>query len=152
MDGTDKVAKFAKYGTPQQPGVIVILTGRLRMQLEIPISFNRFGWTGIEERAKAEGVGPAQLMQEACAYYVGELDSGRIATKLPRFRSQHGGQVRVLTLELDERMLRRLEAEADRASAPLERMLAHVAIVYLADSDAGRIAERVARRAEATED
>jgi hypothetical protein len=123
------------------------------MQIEIPISFNRFGWAGIEERAKAEGVELAQLMQDACAYYLAELDGGRMATKLPRFRSEeHGGQVRMLTIELDERLLRRLEAEADREGVALELILVHAAIVYLADSDAGKVAERVARRSQATED
>jgi hypothetical protein len=123
------------------------------MQLEIPISFNRFGWAGIEERAKAEQVELAQLMQEACSYYLSELDAGRMATKLPRFRTEEqGGQIRVLTLDLDERVLVRLEAEAEREGVALELLLVHAAIVYLADSDAGKIAERVARRAQATED
>ena len=41
----------------------------------------------------------------------------------------------------------RLEQEAERQGLPLARLCEHAALLYLADLDAGRLAERIVRRA-----
>ncbi len=120
------------------------------MQLQLPIKVDEFVWTALEERSSAERVEVGQLVAQASAYYASELDGGRAASTVPRFaREIRGGESRTLTLELDAASLARLQQEAERQEMPLERLLAHAAILYLADEDAGRVAERVARRAEA---
>jgi hypothetical protein len=118
------------------------------MHLEIPISQGRFGWISIEKRAKEDGFELAQVIEQACAYYVSELDSGRLATELPRFDADDpDGTTRPVSLELDDRCAKRLDREAERQGASRERLVRHAALLYLADLEAGRVAGRVAQRA-----
>jgi hypothetical protein len=118
------------------------------MQLELSISFSRFGWSGLEERAVADGFDPAQVAEQACTYYASELDSGRLATKVPRSDSDDSsGTARPMSLELDEECAERLNREAQRQGVSLERLVRHATLMYLADLDAGRVAARVAHAA-----
>jgi len=48
-----------------------------------------------------------------------------------------------LELELDDELLRELEAEAGRQDVSLSRLVAQAAIYYAAELDAGRITQRV---------
>ena len=121
------------------------------MRLEISISLSRFGWTSLEERASADGFDLAEFTEQACAYYASELDSGRLAAKLPRFDHEDPTQsARRLSLELDNECAERLNREAQRQGVSLPTLLRHATLMYLADVDAGRVAGRVARSAEQT--
>ena len=116
------------------------------MQLEIPITFDEFGWSSLEERAQAERLDLGGLVSQACAYYESELDTGRPATRASGFGPPAGGEARALMIELPEESFRRLGREADLQGIPFERLLAHAALLYLADVDAGRVGERIVRR------
>jgi hypothetical protein len=119
------------------------------MRLEISISLSRFGWASLEERAGADGFELAEVTEQACAYYASELDSGRPATKLPRFDHDDPTQTaRRLSLELDDDCAERLNREAERQGVSLQSLLRHATLMYLADLDAGRVAGRVAQGAE----
>jgi len=48
-----------------------------------------------------------------------------------------------LTLELDEKLLGELEAEAGKQEVSLSRLVSQAAIYYAAERDAGRITQRV---------
>jgi hypothetical protein len=52
-----------------------------------------------------------------------------------------------VTIELDDFGWERLRREAQRQSIPLERLLEHAAMYYLADLHSGRAAVQVFRRA-----
>jgi hypothetical protein len=54
--------------------------------------------------------------------------------------------MRVLSLELENGILQRLQQEAERQGISLESLCEHAALLYLADLDAGKVAERIARR------
>jgi hypothetical protein len=115
------------------------------MHLDVPISLTRFGWTSLQERASADGFDLAELTEYACAHYVSELDRGRLALELPRAGAEHPIETqRVLRLELDDRCAERLESEAERQGVSIERLVRHATLLYLADHDAGRVADRVA--------
>jgi hypothetical protein len=115
--------------------------------LEIPVTFEEFGWRALEERASAERLGLERLVALACNYYVSELAAEREATVVPRFRRPAAdGETRTLELELDDPCLPRLEQEAERRGVALERVCEHAALLFLADLDAGRVAERIIRR------
>lgn len=58
---------------------------------------------------------------------------------------------RRLTLELDDFGYEALREEAARQGVPLEELLAHAVMYYLADLDSGRIAARVLRSSETQE-
>jgi hypothetical protein len=118
------------------------------MQLELSISFSRFGWTGLQERATADGFDPAQVVEQTCAYYVSELDSGRPATKVPRSDlANPARKARRLHIELEDGCAERLTREAQRQEVSLEQLVRHATLMYLADLDAGRVAARVAQAA-----
>lgn len=111
---------------------------------EISISFEEFGWSMLEREASEEGLRLDRLVSLACAYYKSELANERMATLVPRFDQLAAErETRTLELELDAESLRRLEQEAERQEVKLERLIEYAAIFYLADLDAGRVAERV---------
>ena len=80
-----------------------------------------------------------------------ELSAERAATVPPRFGQpaveRETRTTRTLVLELGAESLRRLEQEAERQGLPLARLCEHAALLYLADLDAGRLAERIVKRA-----
>ena len=118
------------------------------VELEISLTFNEFGWRALEDRADAERLELEQLVALACSYYESELSAERTATVVPRFRRPPAdAETRTLLLELADGCLRRLEQEAERRGIELERLCEHAALLYLADLDAGRVAERIVRRA-----
>ena len=120
-------------------------------RLEIPITFDEFGWSALEDHARAARLDLERLVALACTYYESELSAERTATVPPRFGQsaveRETRTTRTLVLELDAESLRRLEQEAERQELPLARLCEHAALLYLADLDAGRLAERIAKRA-----
>ena len=116
------------------------------VRLEISIRLDEFGWSALEDHARGEGIELERLVALACSYYQSELAAGRTATRVPRFgKPAAERESRTLVLELNARTLKGLEQEAERQGLPLERLVEHAAIFYLADLDAGRVAERIIR-------
>ena len=116
------------------------------VRLEISIRLDEFGWSALEDHARGEGIELERLVALACSYYESELAAGRTATRVPRFgKPAAERESRTLVLELNARTLKGLEQEAERQGLPLERLVEHAAIFYLADLDAGRVAERIIR-------
>jgi hypothetical protein len=117
------------------------------MQIEIPITFDEFGWSALEERANAERLGLGGLVAQACTYFASELEGDRAATTAPGFSPPPSGrETRTLTLELGDECVRRLEREAEHQGETLERLLGHATLLYLADVEAGLVANRIVRR------
>lgn len=116
--------------------------------IEIELTFDAFGWRALEDQARADGVALTHLVSLSCSYHESQLADDRVATSVPRFRPRPvNGETRTLSLELDEGSLQGIQQEAERQGVSLERLCEHAALLYLADLDAGRVAERVARRA-----
>jgi hypothetical protein len=123
------------------------------MKEEINITFDEFGWRALEDRATQHGIGLEALLGLALTYYVSELPSGRAATAVPRFRqAPANGDTRTIALDIDEGIAQQLEQEAERRGVALERVYEHAALFFLADLDAGRVAEQVVRRARSESD
>ena len=122
------------------------------MHLDVRITLTRFGWTSLEERASADGFDLAEVAGQACAYYASELDRGRLAAELPKAGAgQPTGTQRLVSLELDDRCAELLESEAERQGVSFEQLVKHAILLYLADFDAGRVADRVAQGAQERE-
>ena len=111
------------------------------------ITFDEFGWRALNERAVEEGASLDELVSLALSYYESELSSARVATDVPRFRQAPRGEARSLTIEIDEDVMRRIAEEGERRGVALERVCEHAALLFLADLDAGRVAQQVIRRA-----
>jgi hypothetical protein len=43
-----------------------------------------FAWTELSREAELQGVEPSELASHAIAYYLADLDRGRIARRIPR--------------------------------------------------------------------
>ncbi|HEY6639020.1 MAG TPA: hypothetical protein VIZ61_15180 [Solirubrobacterales bacterium] len=119
------------------------------MGFEVSITFDEFGWSVLEDHARAENLSLDRLLALACGYYESELASGRTASRVPRFgQPVSERESRTFLLELDKQTVKRLEEEAERQELGLERLIEHAAIFFLADLDAGRVAERIIRLAD----
>jgi hypothetical protein len=120
----------------------------IAVKQEITIRFGQFAWPALEERAAKQEIQLEELIALALSYYESELDSGRAATTVPRFRrAPEPRETRTLEIEIDERCMQRIHQEARRRRVPWERVCEHAALLLLADLDAGRVAERVVRSA-----
>jgi hypothetical protein len=114
--------------------------------IDIELTFDAFGWQALEERASADRVALAQFVSLSCRYLESQLADDRLASSVPRFRRRSPeGETRALSLELDNGVLQRLQDEAERQGISLESLCEHAALLYLADLDAGKVAERIAR-------
>jgi len=111
------------------------------------ITFDEFGWRSLEERAAEEGTSLDEFLSLALSYYESELSSGRAAIEVPRFRQTPGGEARTVTVEIDGEVMRRVEDEGERRGVAVERVCEYAALFFLADLDAGRVAEQVIQRA-----
>jgi hypothetical protein len=118
------------------------------VRLQVSIGFDEFGWSLLEERARAEKLELNRLLTLACRYYVSELAAARTATRAPRFAERAiDREMRPVVLELDARTLKRLEQAAEQQRLRLGRLIEHAAIFFIAELDAGRVAERIMRLA-----
>jgi len=97
--------------------------------------------------ARRDGEALDDLLSRAAAYFYAEQRTSRAATLVPRFKLARG-MPREIRVEWDAECWEGLESEARRQGVPVERLLEHAALLYLADSDSGRLAKRVLDRAE----
>ena len=118
------------------------------MRRALTLSFDEFGWQMLESEARRDGEGLEDLLSRAAAYFYAERPTGRAATLAPGFKPDARGEPREVRLEGDAECWEGLEDEARRQGIPVERLLEHAALLYLADSDSGRLAGRVLERAE----
>jgi hypothetical protein len=119
---------------------------------ELTLEFDRFGWERLESEAGRNGDGLDALLSRAAAYFYAERSASRTATLAPGFKPGGRGTPREIRLESNADCWKGLEAEARRQGVPLERLLEHAALLYLADINSGRLAERVLDRAEEGQD
>jgi hypothetical protein len=109
---------------------------------KVTLKFDELGWSSLEASAGRSARALHGLLSQ------GELHAPRAALTAPRFKPPDVGSAREVRLTLPPRRWRRLEDEAERQGVPLERLIEHASLLYLADVDAGRVAERVLERAE----
>jgi hypothetical protein len=121
-----------------------------RVRHGITLRFDEFGWESLESQARRDGETVEDLLSRAAAYYDAERPTRRAATRAPPFKPGGRGTPREVRPELGRECWERLEGEAERQDVALERLLEHAALLYLADIDSGRVADRVLDRAEET--
>ena len=123
------------------------LDGRVRHRLTL--RFDEFGWESLESEVRRDVGGTLdELLSRAAAYFDAERPTGRAATLAPGFKPGGRGMPREIRLEVNRDCWERLESEAGRQGVVLERLLEHAALLYLADIDSGRVADRVLGGAE----
>lgn len=81
-------------------------------------------------------------LSRAIRFYLHEASLRRPGWSVPSaLRGEQGGAE--MKLELDDELLRGLEAEARKQDVSLSRLVSQAAIYYAAELDAGRITQRV---------
>lgn len=113
----------------------------------LTLSYGEFGWQSLESAAGRAGETLDELLGRAVAYFDAALHTTRPAVLAPTFKPDGHGRPREIRLELTCGRLKRLAKEAGRQGIPIERLLEHAPLVYLADVDSGRVANRVLGRA-----
>ena len=118
------------------------------MRRALTLRFDEFGWERLESEAGRNRDALDELLSRAAAYFCAERSRSRTAALAPGFKPGARGTPREIRLEGDADCWKGLEAEARRQGIPLERLLEHAALLYLADIHSGRLAKRVLDRAE----
>jgi hypothetical protein len=123
-----------------------------RVSRELSLTFDDFGWQRLEAEARRDGETLDDVLSRAAAYLDAELPAGRAASLAPAFKPGGQGAPREVRPELGRDRWERLEGEAASQGIALERLLEHAALLYLADLDSGRVADRGLDRAEEADD
>ncbi len=115
------------------------------------LRFGDFAWVALEAAAGRDRETLDDFVSRAVLYYQAELPASRVAMSAPRFKPPDHGSPRDLALRIPSEAGERMKAEAARQDVPLEQLCEHAALLYLADIDAGRVADRVLEGAEEVE-
>jgi hypothetical protein len=103
----------------------------------------RFSRDELAEQAGRERVPLEAVLSMATLYFASDLGTQRAALRLPRFKEGSGESLEV-TLDLDQATWAALDAHAQREGVPVERVLEHAALYYLADVHSGKLTSRLA--------
>jgi hypothetical protein len=100
----------------------------------VMLAFDSFGSECLAAESGAVDC-TADFLRAAAHHYLAELGRGRLATRVPAF-ARFGRGVRMVEVGLDLGVeeLTALRAEAERQGLCLELLLAHAALLYLADA------------------
>jgi hypothetical protein len=103
------------------------------------LAFDRFGRDCLALET-ATGGGVADFLRCAIRHYLSEVDSDRVAIRVPSFvRSRLPAPEFQIGLELDQADLARLTATAEHQGVAVEELCRHAALLYLSDIEAGLI-------------
>jgi hypothetical protein len=112
------------------------------MTKSITLRLDSFGQQALSKFAAQQRDSASAVVRTASLYYLADRNSGRAAWRVPRFsRAPPGGDG--LDIDLDDDTFAALRQEAGAQSVEPARLAEHALLYFLADLDAGRIAERV---------
>lgn len=100
----------------------------------VKISLGGFALSGFQS---IFGPDLGRGIQQACLHYARRLRSNRKPRPVPKFYEPGSGEETMIPIEfaLSGSVSEELKVEADRQHVPLDRLLQHAALVYLADLD-----------------
>jgi hypothetical protein len=122
--------------------------GGRRVERRLTLRFDEFGWQSLESEAWRQHETLNDLLSRAAAYFSAEQPTSRAAMRAPGFKPGGRRIEREIRLELARDHWEALESEAGRQGIPMERLLEHASLFYIADLDSGRVAERILGRAQ----
>jgi hypothetical protein len=111
------------------------------------LKLSRFSRDELAEQADRDGMPLARVLSLAALYFASDLMRARLAARLPRFKeglTEEDGEALQVTLELDDEVWGAVDDYALRENVPVERVLEHAAVYYLADLHSGRMTRRLA--------
>lgn len=105
----------------------------------VTLAFDRFGCDCLAAESAVAGSCCAEVLRAAARHYLAQLNSGRLATRVPDFaRETLDSPQLVVGLELDAEDLAKLRLEAQRQGLAVEQLLAHAALLYVAEAGSVR--------------
>jgi hypothetical protein len=114
-----------------------------RMTKSMTLRLDSFGQQALSEFAEEQRDSASAVVRTASLYYLADRDSGRPAWRVPRFSRDSLRRVDGFDVDLDDDTFAALREEAAGQGVDPSRLAEHALLYYLADLDAGRIAERV---------
>lgn len=105
------------------------------------LRFDEFGWRSLEAEAARRGQSLPELVCRALGHFLAELRAPRFGLIAPRFKPSTAARAHEISFELPDRPRELFESEAERQGIPLERLLEHAKLLYLADVDSGRVSD-----------
>ncbi len=112
-----------------------------------------FSLASLEEASTAGKTAPSVLLVRSVRYYLAEHDSGRPGwpcSSLPR-NEDSVEEASAIELEVDGPTWEAFTLEAGRQGVPVDRLLRHAALYYLADRDSGYLAGKILENLEKSE-
>jgi hypothetical protein len=107
------------------------------------LRLDRFGQQALTDLAQERHDSTGAIMRTASLYYLADRDSGRPAWRVPRFLRDAPEAGSGLTVDLDDETWDALAAEARGQGVEPSRLAEHAFQYFLADLDAGRLADRL---------
>ena len=117
------------------------------MRHGLTLTFDEFGWESLESEARRNGETLDDLLSRAAAYFNADRSTRRAAMLVPAFEHGMRGTPCQVLLDVSRDCWKGLESAAGRLGVSLKRVLEHAALLYLADLDSGRVANRLLGRA-----
>jgi len=113
----------------------------------LTLTFDEFGWEALESEAQREQISVDEFIAGAAEYFEADLPSERMPMTVPAFaRSPGRGGEQEIGLQLGARTWKSFREEAARQGVPLERLLEHAALYYVAAiHSAGLPADRLVK-------
>jgi hypothetical protein len=115
------------------------------MSRTLTLEMDAFGVRAFTELADREGDSPSRALRIAAQYYLADSEDGRTAWRVPSFADdgeperRHAG----VEVEVDDATWDALDREARRQTVAIGALAAHAVLYFLADSDSGRVAQRI---------
>jgi hypothetical protein len=107
---------------------------------ELTLRFDRFGCRKVYEAALRQGRTLDTMLADALANLEAGIEGSRLAAAPPSFLAHRAPGETSIRLLTPSSRLQRLRPEARRWQVPLERLVEHALLLYLADGHAGRTA------------
>jgi hypothetical protein len=112
------------------------------MTKSMTLRLDSFGRQALSECAAEQRDSASAVVRMASLYYLADRDGGRAAWRVPRF-TRPPPATDGFDVDLDDDTFAALRQEARDQSVEPAQLAEHALMYYLADLDAGRIAERV---------
>jgi hypothetical protein len=109
---------------------------------EVMLAFAGFGRDTLMAESDGGGAGAGDVLQAAVRHYLEQLAGERFVVRVPFFaRSKLPAPELRVGCKLEPQELAAVSSEAERQGLAVEELLAHAALLYLADSEPGPAAQ-----------